>query len=198
MPIKKLQLDEVCFALREEAGLLTRACVRLNCSRNGLAKFIQRHAKALEVLHDAREALIDDAEAGLRKAVQDGEWRAIMFVLTVLGRKRGFKESWFRDPLYIDPHDPEYVEPGGPRRRIDDLAEEDWSDPEPVEPEVDWPGREAELLAAFQEERRDLLARIRALEAAKIASPAPVSAADEVDDQELRELIDQVKRRLGP
>jgi hypothetical protein len=194
MPIKKLKLDEVCFALREEAGLLTRACVRLNCSRNGLAKFIQRHPKALEVLHDARESLIDDAEAGLRKAVQDGEWRAIMFVLTVLGKKRGFRESWLRDPLYTDPLDPEYVEPGG-RRRIDDL-EDDWPESEPGEPDL-----EAELIEAFQAERQTLLARIRELESAPAVSTTDTPAApDEAElamRAEIQSLMAQVRRKLG-
>jgi hypothetical protein len=200
---KRLVLNDVCFALREESGLLTRAAVRLGCSRKGLYLFIQRHTKALEVLHDARERLIDDAEAGLRKAVQDGDMRAIFFVLKVLDGKRGFKESWLRDPLYTDPNDPEYMEPGPRRRRIDDLEDEDWSTPEVVEPEPDWAAREAELIQCFQEERQSLLARIRELEASPpvvlTRGPEPDGEDAEVmaELQRLARLAEDLQRRVG-
>jgi hypothetical protein len=128
--------------------------------------------------------------------VQDGEWRAIMFVLTVLGKKRGYRDSWRQDPLYLDPLDPDYVEPGPRRRRIDDLDDEDW--PEPT-PEVDWPAREADLIACFQEERQGLLGRIRELEA---ATPPP--PADDGDDAEvmaeiarLTRIADDLQRRVN-
>jgi len=198
---KRLNLTDVCFALEQEYGLLSKAAVRLGCSRKGLYLFVQRHPKALEVLHDAREALLDDAEAGLRKAVQDGEWRAIMFVLTVLGKKRGFKESWLRDPLYTDPLDPDYVgNTDVRRRRIDDLDDEAWP-----EPEVDWPGREAELIACFQEERQSLLARIRELEAAPpvVLTREPEPDADDAEVMaeitRLTRIAEDLQRRVqGP
>ena len=39
------------------------------------------------------ETLLDDAETGLAKAVREGEKWAIIFVLSTLGKKRGYTKE---------------------------------------------------------------------------------------------------------
>jgi hypothetical protein len=186
---KRLNLTDVCFALEQEYGLLSRAAVRLGCSRKGLYLFIQRHARAQEVLRASRESLIDDAEAGLRKAVQDGDWRAIVFVLVTIGKFRGYITAKDLSPAGQSrlPNSPDgqtdepWLEALRPRRRWEDAEDaEDWA-PEPdPEPLVDWEARETELirdyearLAAAADREAALIARYEPILQAEVAEPGP-------------------------
>jgi hypothetical protein len=202
---KRLRLDDVVFAIRESKGLLSVAAERLNCSRRGLCYFVGRHQAAQDALTDARERLVDAAEAGLWAAVLNREPWAIALTLKTLGKFRGFFE-------------PQHLTPAGqcrlPQRDGLHVPDDDWAAPEArqlqrllkarlegsAEDEDDAAGEDLweqqEALIARQHEQLEAqaaqleaqAARIRELEAATTVSP------DDPQDDDDAEVMAEIQR----
>jgi Bacterial regulatory protein, Fis family len=210
----KLRQDDAISAITATAGNLSEAAERLGVCRQTLYTFAKARPKVQEAIAHGRAVIVDKAERKLVEAIEAGESWAIALTLRTLGKFRGWVEAKDLTPRGqgnlpqddgVDTED-DWESPAWSRRTrplVDELldepdADEDWPDSEPVEPEVDWPAREADLIASFQEERRDLLARIRALES---ATPPP--PADEADDAavmaelaRLSQVVDALQQRL--
>lgn len=82
--------NDVVAALRETRGIISEAARLLGRSRNGLALYIDKHQEISELLNDEREAFIDTAEVKIRELVDAGDPASVRFVLTTLGRFRGW------------------------------------------------------------------------------------------------------------
>ena len=82
--------NDVVAALRETRGIITEAARLLGRSRNGLAIYIDKHQDISELLNEEREAFIDTAEVKIRELVDAGDPASVRFVLTTLGRFRGW------------------------------------------------------------------------------------------------------------
>ena len=82
--------EKVAEALRRAGGVKAHAARMLHCSRDMIDGYIKRHPEVREAWIDARETMVDMAETKLHAAVERGEWRAIRYTLSTLGRERGY------------------------------------------------------------------------------------------------------------
>jgi hypothetical protein len=78
------------LAAAARTGTLTAMARALGVSRATAARYAQRWPDVREALAAAREALVDLAEEQLRRAVEQGDLRVVLFVLRTLGRGRGY------------------------------------------------------------------------------------------------------------
>lgn len=87
---KSYKVDDVIAAIRASHGIKKLAAQRLGCTRSTLDRYIEKYAKVREAYEEEREALVDSAEAQLILKIQEGFWPSIAYVLSTLGRSRGY------------------------------------------------------------------------------------------------------------
>lgn len=73
-------------------GILSSLARRVGCSRSGLSAFLRRECnKDLQTLFtEEKEATLDMAESSLFLAVKKGNISAIKYLLSTIGRSRGY------------------------------------------------------------------------------------------------------------
>ncbi len=81
---------KVAEALRQAAGIKCHAAELLHCTRSTVDAYIKRYPEVHEAWIDARETLVDLAQSKLQTAVERGEWPAVHYTLSTLGKDRGF------------------------------------------------------------------------------------------------------------
>lgn len=81
-------------ALLQTRGLQWRAAALLGASRNTLIVAIEKCPALGEVAADARERMLDDAEAKLaEKAIEDGDGECLRYLLKTVGKGRGYGDK---------------------------------------------------------------------------------------------------------
>lgn len=81
-------------ALMQTRGLRWRAAALLGASGNTLTVAIERCPALGEVAAEARERMLDDAEAKLAdKAIEEGDGECLRYLLKTVGRSRGYGEK---------------------------------------------------------------------------------------------------------
>lgn len=85
--------EEIIEALQETKGIIYYAADLLGMTRSNLDNRIRKNEKLQEALIDAREGVIDLAEAKLFKKLDEDQWNAIEFVLRRLGKNRGYGDE---------------------------------------------------------------------------------------------------------
>lgn len=88
----KLTVKGVENALMQVHGNISAAARALGVNRRSLSFRIQKNPQLREVLTDARESMLDNAETALQKAVLAGEAWAVCFYLKTQGKARGYIE----------------------------------------------------------------------------------------------------------
>ena len=76
-------------AINDNFGNIKNAAKSLGIDRESLYNFIKRHELHL-VVENARDQLVDIAENSLLELVRAKDVRAVIFVLSTLGKKRGY------------------------------------------------------------------------------------------------------------
>jgi hypothetical protein len=89
---EKYTSNQIGDAIREKHGNISAAARYLGCSRNTIARYIDRYPTLKSVYEEERETLIDFAENQLFKQVQEGNITAIIFTLKTIGKSRGYVE----------------------------------------------------------------------------------------------------------
>lgn len=135
--------ETVAEVLRRSGGIKAHAARMLHCSRQAVDGYIKRHPEVRQAWLDARETMVDIAESKLHAAVDRGEWRAVRYTLSTLGRDRGYTTEPLppQDP-FADQDDTEDF-----KRAIDlvygkkapDRESDDVPDDDPEELEADQP-----------------------------------------------------------
>jgi len=122
--------EKVAEALRRACGVKSHAARMLHCNRDTVDGYIRRHPEVREAWVEARETMVDAAEIKLREAVDRGEWRAIRYTLSTLGRDRGYttKPLPQQDPFADTAADEEF------RRALDRVYGKKDPDQEPDRP----------------------------------------------------------------
>lgn len=85
-------LKEVKAALRKSKGIVSVAAKNLGISDTALYRRIQRNKSLQNVKWEAREGVVDMAEAKLFKLINGDDFRAIKYTLSTLGKSRGYVE----------------------------------------------------------------------------------------------------------
>ena len=83
--------EEFLALLEEHAGNITKICRVLKRSKTTLYRYIH-HWEMQKDLNDAREIMIDEAEAGLRDNILAGKEASIIFALKTRAQNRGYIE----------------------------------------------------------------------------------------------------------
>jgi hypothetical protein len=83
---------QVIEAIQRARGVKAVAARILECSRQTVDNYIERYVTVRAAYEEQRETLIDVAEGKLIKKLDEDEWAAIKFVLTTLGKSRGYTE----------------------------------------------------------------------------------------------------------
>jgi len=87
---QRYSVAQVVDAIRDAHGIKADAARSLGCDWTTVHRYAQRHPTVQDALEEARESLIDKAESGLLNKLEAEEWGAIKFVLTTLGKGRGY------------------------------------------------------------------------------------------------------------
>lgn len=86
--------EEIAFAIIDCGGYISAIAKTLGCKTEAIRSAINGNPDLKEMLYEQREELLDNAERGLVKAVQAGKLDAIKFVLSRLGRNRGYGQKF--------------------------------------------------------------------------------------------------------
>jgi len=135
---QRFSQGQVITALTEARGLVSHAAARLGCDADTVANYARRYPAVRAARDAARAHELDRAEGRLFDAVDAGEPWAVTFVLTRLGRGRGYGDR---------------LEVAG---RVDLLASPEWLQTRALLLEV---------LGHFPEARMAVVTRLRALRA---------------------------------
>ena len=99
MATEKYTCAEVIEALQKAQGIQAHAAELLGCNRATIANYIKRHPTVAQAYEDLRETIVDRAERGLIKKLVEEEWPAIRYVLSTLGKDRGYTEKYHVDAV---------------------------------------------------------------------------------------------------
>lgn len=100
------------------------------CARKSIKKWIEESDELKELFEEQRDSLVDEAEVQLRRAVKDGDMKAVIFTLRTLGRERGYTTRVELDGSLehrgtvsiVLPHNNRDELPGDASQRTDDNA----------------------------------------------------------------------------
>jgi|SRR5579885_1387514 len=92
-PYDLISTEQIKQALIKSGGYMTHAAALLKCDHSTISKRVAAHPELREIISEARENLLDDAEKGLHSLVLDKEFAAICFALKTVGKKRGYTET---------------------------------------------------------------------------------------------------------
>lgn len=84
---------DMAEAIRETAGIKTAAARRVGCSVGTVNNYIERYPTVAAAYEQARAGIVDMAESVLVRRLNAGEWDAAKFVLTTLGKDRGWGQK---------------------------------------------------------------------------------------------------------
>jgi hypothetical protein len=77
-------------ALQANAGIKSAAARRLGCHLSTIDNYIDRYPTVRQAYEEARAGIVDMAESVVVRRVNAGEWDAAKFILTTLGKDRGW------------------------------------------------------------------------------------------------------------
>jgi len=89
----KYTVEQICQALDSTRGMIYMSADRLKCSPQTIYNYADRYPKIQECLAAHRGRRVDRAEYGLDEKVAEGDLGAIKYVLSCLGRDRGYGEK---------------------------------------------------------------------------------------------------------
>lgn len=89
----QFSVKDVADALIANAGIKTAAAKRVGCSVDTIDRYIERYPTVREAYEQARVGIVDMAESILIGKLNAREWDAAKFVLTTIGKDRGWGQS---------------------------------------------------------------------------------------------------------
>jgi hypothetical protein len=84
--------EQFRLALVRTGGLVSHAAKLLGCTTKTIYNALHRWPELAEVIREARDNSVDDAEHCLRSLLSDGNLGAAIFTLKTLGKSRGYVE----------------------------------------------------------------------------------------------------------
>ena len=92
-PGQRLTDAQIAEKLTAHFGNVSHSARQLGVDRQALHRRIAKSAQLQEVVKQARETMVDDAESALHAKVIEGEGWAVCFTLKCLGKDRGYVEK---------------------------------------------------------------------------------------------------------
>lgn len=85
--------NRMISALAETLGNVSEACKDANISRQTHYRWLKEDEEYAKIIQEQSEVILDIAENKLLEKVQEGDMRAIMFILKTKGKERGYDEK---------------------------------------------------------------------------------------------------------
>lgn len=89
-PGKKLTIERVERALRENFGIKGPTAEALGCNRSSLWEFMEKHPELKEVVKEIEEGTLDLAENVISKSIKDGNVKTAQWYAERKGKDRGY------------------------------------------------------------------------------------------------------------
>jgi len=90
---KKISKERFQKAIEDTGGILTLVARKLKVSRSTVYEYLKNNAWAWNLVNDEREKIIDLGEASLFFQVKERQPWATKFLLTTIGKSRGYVEK---------------------------------------------------------------------------------------------------------
>ena len=84
--------EKVLEAIKGSYGIITTIAERLNCVWQTAKNYINKWPETKEAYEAEREAILDMAESTVYRNIKDGNSQDAKWVLSTLGKRRGFTE----------------------------------------------------------------------------------------------------------
>jgi hypothetical protein len=101
--------EKVLPVIFKNRGLLSHTAKHFKMPASTMARYVKSVDKLAEAMHDAREAMGDEAEKKLFNLIREGDVRCILYYLSTVHRGRGYGLRTSDDPFH-DATRPVYVE----------------------------------------------------------------------------------------
>ena len=88
----RLTKERVITALQQNKGVVSHAARALECSRQSIYNYIDRHEEVKEAFDEINEATIDRVEQRMLELIDEGHPTLIIFYLKTKGKHRGYVE----------------------------------------------------------------------------------------------------------
>ena len=92
-PIDKSKEKQTIEAIKGSAGIISTIAKRLEVDWHTAESYIKKYPTALDAFQDEREGILDMAEAAIFTAIKQGDTGSAKWILSTIGRKRGFTEK---------------------------------------------------------------------------------------------------------
>lgn len=92
-PGRRVSEEEITVLLTKHFGNISHVARLLGVDRSTLHLRINKSAKLQQIVMDARERMVDDAESALHAAILQRDGWAVCFTLKTIGRTRGYIEK---------------------------------------------------------------------------------------------------------
>ena len=92
MAKERYTAQQVIDALRKARGIMAVAAKLLGCTRYTVYNYIARYPTVAKAYQEQRDTIVDIAEGKLVAMLDAGEWPAVKYTLSTLGRNRGYVE----------------------------------------------------------------------------------------------------------
>jgi hypothetical protein len=79
-------------AIKGTRGIITRIAEKLGTTRKSVYEYMEKHPELQNDINQEKERLIDMAEHNLYSRIEENDWKATSFLLSTLGKDRGFTE----------------------------------------------------------------------------------------------------------
>lgn len=93
MSEQRYTAEQVIEAIKKARGIKAVVARSLGCDRSTVNNYIERYPTVKRAYEEQREVIIDIAEGQLIKKVDSGEWDAVKYVLSTLGKDRGYGDT---------------------------------------------------------------------------------------------------------
>jgi len=92
-PIDKSTEKQTIEAIKGSAGIVSTIAKRLEVDWHTAESYIKKYPEALKSFQDEREGILDMAEATILTAIKSGDTGSAKWLLSTIGKKRGFTEK---------------------------------------------------------------------------------------------------------
>ena len=92
-PIDKSNEKLTLAAIKGSAGIISSIAKRLDVDWHTAESWIQKYPSTLAAFAAEREGVLDMAEAAIFTAIKQGDTGSAKWILSTIGRKRGFTEK---------------------------------------------------------------------------------------------------------
>jgi hypothetical protein len=91
--IEKYPKSKTLSAIKGSGGIMSTVAKRLDCDWHTAEAQVKRWPEALLAMQDEREGILDMSEATIFSAVKNGDVGAARYILSTVGKRRGYSEK---------------------------------------------------------------------------------------------------------